>query len=62
MIIPELRVLALTERHVGSGNEIGENVENSNDSFEELNIDLTSLEGTQKFISPNITVMSDLLY
>jgi len=36
-----------------------------NDSFEELNIDLPSdlpsLEGTQKFISPNITVMSDLL-
>jgi len=32
-----------------------------NDSFEELNIDLPSLEGTQKFISPNITLMIDLL-
>ena len=28
LIIPELRVLVLTKRHVGSGNEIGENHSN----------------------------------
>ena len=38
----------------------GKNVENNKDSFEKLNIDVPSLEGTQKLNSPNIKVMSDL--
>ena len=36
------------------------NVENSKDSFEQLNIDVPSLEGTQKMNSPKIKVISDL--
>ena len=29
LIIPELRVLVLTKRHVGSGNEIGSSLDNN---------------------------------